>query len=306
MRLEINHICKSYGDNQVLRDISYQAHSGSAFGLLGRNGAGKTTSIRIIMGVFPPDSGSVTVDGQPISKANVTFGYLPEERGLYPKKTIKEQLLYIGELKGLSSRQADQNAKEWMSRMELGAAYVKRLDTLSKGNQQKVQLIAALIHNPDIVILDEPFSGMDPVNAQLFKNIFQDLIKQGKTILFSSHQMSYVEEFCENLAIINHGKIVLNGNLRQIKRSYDRTRILLHFDGQNEKQPDVWKNHLQDLDIIEAITPQPAGVVVKLKHSNDKDLLFHTLASRNIGVERFEVMEPTLEDIFVEKAGDVQ
>ena len=169
MELQINNIVKSFGEKQVLDNISFSAKSGSAVGLLGRNGAGKTTTIRIIMGVFPSDSGEVTIDGQPVSHSHVSFGYLPEERGLYPKININDQLIYIGELRGMSRHDADKNAQKWLGRLNMMEHYKKRLDTLSKGNQQKIQLAAALIDDPQVVILDEPFSGLDPVNAMLLK-----------------------------------------------------------------------------------------------------------------------------------------
>ena len=216
MTFEAKGLTKNFADKQVLQGISLQTQGGKALGLLGRNGAGKTTTIRIIMGVFPADSGEILIDGQPIRRERINFGYLPEERGLYPKKIISEQLLYLAELRGSSKKAALSAMDHWLQRLEMGAYKNKKLDTLSKGNQQKIQLVATLISNPDFVILDEPFSGLDPVNAMLLKDVVHELIDDGKIVLFSSHQMSYVEEFCDDIAILHQGRIVLSGNISPI------------------------------------------------------------------------------------------
>ena len=193
MLLELRDICKSFGEKQVLKGISFKAQSGKAFGLLGRNGAGKTTTIRILMNVFPPDSGEVLIDGKPLDYDRIGIGYLPEERGLYPKKTILDQLVYFSVLKGMSRKQAVSAIDMWLERLEMTEYRNRRLDTLSKGNQQKIQLITALAHDPDIIILDEPFSGLDPVNAMMLKDVVREQLQKGKIVLFSSHQMSYIE-----------------------------------------------------------------------------------------------------------------
>ena len=197
MLLELRDICKSFGEKQVLKGISFKAQSGKAFGLLGRNGAGKPTTIRILMNVFPPDSGEVLIDGKPLDYDRIGIGYLPEERGLYPKKTILDQLVYFSVLKGMSRKQAVSAIDMWLERLEMTEYRNRRLDTLSKGNQQKIQLITALAHDPDIIILDEPFSGLDPVNAMMLKDVVREQLQKGKIVLFSSHQMSYIEEFCD-------------------------------------------------------------------------------------------------------------
>ena len=208
MKLELLNIYKSFGEKKVLTDLSFSAESGKAFGILGRNGAGKTTTIRILMDVFPADSGRVLLDGKPIDYTKVGIGYLPEERGLYPKKAIIEQLVYFAELKGMSRKDATRSVDTWLERLGMTEYRNKRLDTLSKGNQQKIQLITALAHDPHIVILDEPFSGLDPVNAMLLKDVVKEQITLGKIVLFSSHQMNYIEEFCDQIAILNQGKAV--------------------------------------------------------------------------------------------------
>ena len=214
MQLQLNNIAKYFGDKPVLNGISLHVDAGRAFGLLGRNGAGKTTTIRILMNVFPPTSGNVTLDGKPIDYAKTKFGYLPEERGLYPKKTIVEQLTYFAMLKGMDKAAAVASVDKWLARLDMSAYRDKRLDTLSKGNQQKIQLITALTHDPDVVILDEPFSGLDPVNAMLLKDVVRETIDKGKIVLFSSHQMNYIEEFCDDIAILADGKIALQGDLK--------------------------------------------------------------------------------------------
>lgn len=230
MILELKNIEKSFGEKKVLAGVSFKAEGGKAFGLLGRNGAGKTTSIRILMDVFPANSGEVLIDGQPIDYNKIGIGYLPEERGLYPKKIIIDQLTYFAELKGMSHKAAIQSIDYWLERLGMTEYRNKRLDTLSKGNQQKIQLITALAHDPDIIILDEPFSGLDPVNAMLLKDVVKEQIAKGKIVLFSSHQMSYIEEFCDSIAILNNGVVALHGDLHDIKRDYPRNRLLVRTE----------------------------------------------------------------------------
>lgn len=239
MKLELKDIQKSFGDKQVLKDVSFHAVSGKAFGLLGRNGAGKTTTIRILMDVFPANSGEILLDGMPIDYHKVGIGYLPEERGLYPKKKIMDQLVYFAELKGMNRRDAAKAIDYWLKRLGMTEYRDKRLDTLSKGNQQKIQLITALAHNPQIVILDEPFSGLDPVNAMLLKDVVKEEIGNGKIVLFSSHQMSYIEEFCDDIAILNSGRIALKGNLHEIKRNYTRDRLIVRSESSDTIQSDL-------------------------------------------------------------------
>ncbi len=225
MVLTLREIEKSFGEKKVLKGISFTAEGGKAFGLLGRNGAGKTTTIRILMNVFSQDKGEVLLDGKPIDYNKIGFGYLPEERGLYPKQKIVDQLVYFAELKGMSKKDAVKSVDFWLDRLGMSEHRNKKLETLSKGNQQKIQLITALAHDPDIVILDEPFSGLDPVNAMLLKDVVKETIAKGKIVLFSSHQMNYIEEFCDSIAILNGGRIVLTGDLREIKHNYPRNRL---------------------------------------------------------------------------------
>lgn len=308
MRLTLTEIRKTFGSAEVLKGINLTAETGSAFGLLGRNGAGKTTTIRIVMRVFPADSGEVRVDGQRLAESPRTFGYLPEERGLYPKKKIGDQLTYIGMLRGLNRTDARSAARRWLKRLRMQAQEDAVLATLSKGNQQKIQLCAALIDDPDVVIMDELFSGLDPVNAGLLKDVLSEQIDSGRVVLFSSHEMNYVEEFCDNIAIMNHGEIVLSGNLRQIKRGYDRTKLFIAVDEALGSSFDALNRFVRregaGLDTVLAVEPAANGAVVKLRAPEDKDGLLAALCAGGIGVERFDVLEPTLEEIFVEKAGD--
>lgn len=225
---------KTFGKNQVLKGINFSAEGGRALGLLGRNGAGKTTTIRILMGVFPADSGSVLLNGVPFIPRPGQVGYLPEERGLYPKKTVLEQLIYIAMLRGMNKSDAKASAVRLLAKLEMSRYTGQKLNTLSKGNQQKIQLIATLITQPEMIILDEPFSGLDPVNAMLLREQVMEFIDKGGIVLFSSHQMGYVEEFCSDIAILNNGVIVRAGDIGEIKRSFGRSEMVL--TGENMDQ----------------------------------------------------------------------
>jgi ABC-2 type transport system ATP-binding protein len=305
--LKVENIVKSFGPKKVLNSISFEVENGRSLGLLGRNGAGKTTTLRIIMNVFPADSGSVTLNGKKFNITDCKIGYLPEERGLYPKKNIGEQIVYFGELRGLDSHEAKNAAHKWIEKISLSEYWNKRLDTLSKGNQQKIQLAVALINDPDIVILDEPFSGLDPVNAQLLKDIVTEQVKLNKIVIFSSHQMSYVEEFCDNIVMINKGNIVLKGNLQQIKKSYPRTNIELQLSKDNTLEtvksllsPDACGSKV--VSITER--PKTSSFEILLSNPDDKDFLLKYLADSGVTLDIFRVIEPTLEQIFVEKEGE--
>ena len=300
MQLTANALTKCFGEKQVLKGVSFTAKSGSALGLLGRNGAGKTTTIRIVMQVFLPDSGNVTLDGRTLDTRAVRIGYLPEERGLYPKKQILEQLIYFGELRGMRASEAKKSAMRLLERLQMGEYAAKRLDTLSKGNQQKIQLAATLLNDPEIVILDEPFSGLDPVNAMLLKDIVHELIQHDKIVLFSSHQMNYIEEFCDDIAILKGGDIVLDGSIREIKRSYDRSRIVL-------SGPDMGALRRlaeQAGEIVSSVSEKNGGLLVQLRSVEDKAGLLRLLAAQGVEFDEFRVYEPSLNDIFVEYTED--
>ena len=292
MLLELKNIDKSFGEKKVLKGVSFVAESGKAFGLLGRNGAGKTTSIRILMNVFPADAGEVLTDGKPIDYDKISLGYLPEERGLYPKKLIIDQLVYFAELRGMKRTDAVQSVDRWLKRLELYEYRNKRLDTLSKGNQQKIQLITALAHDPQIVILDEPFSGLDPVNAILLKDVVKEQIARGKIVLFSSHQMSYIEEFCDSIAILNAGKVVLHGDIREIKRNYLRDRLVVRTEN-----PEQIKADFKD----DCTVQEDGSLILRLASPNDKQTAMKHLAEK-YDVDEIKVFEPSLNDIFVEYA----
>ena len=294
MILELRDINKSFGEKQVLCGVSFAAESGKAFGLLGRNGAGKTTSIRILMDVFPADSGEVLIDGKPIDYNKIGIGYLPEERGLYPKKTIIDQLVYLAQLKGMDSKSATRSIDQWLERLGMTEYRNKRLDTLSKGNQQKIQLITALAHDPDIVILDEPFSGLDPVNAMLLKDVVREQIARGKIVLFSSHQMSYIEEFCDSIAILNGGKVVLSGDLHDIKRNYPRDRLVIRSD----RPEDIERDFGADCTRLSG-----GSLLLRLPSPEHKKTVMAQLAS-NYDIDEVKIYEPSLNDIFIEYAGD--
>lgn len=293
MYLELKDLRKSFGEKQVLTGISFTAKSGKAFGLLGRNGAGKTTTIRILMNVFPADSGEILIDGQTIDYSKISIGYLPEERGLYPKKKIMDQLIYFAELKGMSRSDAVASITNWLERLGMSEYKNKRLDTLSKGNQQKIQLITAIAHDPDIIILDEPFSGLDPVNAMLLKDVVKEEIRNGKIVLFSSHQMNYIEEFCDHIAILNNGKIVLQGDLHDIKRNYIRDKLVVRSD--------------QARQIVQALGScskllQEDELMIQLASPDDKSDMMKKL-TQTYNIDEIRVFEPSLNDIFVEYAG---
>ena len=294
MILELKNIEKSFGEKKVLTGVSFKAEGGKAFGLLGRNGAGKTTSIRILMDVFPANSGKVLIDGQPIDYNKIGIGYLPEERGLYPKKIIIDQLTYFAELKGMGRKAAVQSIDYWLGRLGMTEYRNKKLETLSKGNQQKIQLITALAHNPDIIILDEPFSGLDPVNAMLLKDVVKEQIANGKIVLFSSHQMSYIEEFCDSIAILNNGVVALYGDLHDIKRDYPRDRLVVRTESPDAIIADFGSS---------CTVMENGNVMIRLTAPSEKKATMTRLVE-SYDIDEVKVFEPSLNDIFVEYAGD--
>lgn len=293
MNLEAHELTKSFGDKRVLKGVSLTASAGKAFGLLGRNGAGKTTAIRIIMGIFAPDSGEVLLGGKPFERRNVSIGYMPEERGLYQNNEIMEQLVYLAKLRGMNAKAAEIAAQSWLDRFEIGEYSRKKLSTLSKGNQQKVQLASTLMTDPDIVILDEPFSGLDPVNAILLQDAVRDTIKKGKIVFFSSHQMNYVEEFCDRIAILNNGKIVIEDSIEQVKRKKARNKIEIRTASGQAM-----------LEYVKAKYPHSAAhegsIIVTLGSESDKAQCFAYVSNGGIDYDSMSVVEPTLSDIFVE------
>ena len=296
MNLTVNEIYKSFGEKQVLKGISFSAESGKALGILGRNGAGKTTLIRIMMQVFGADAGTVLLDGKEIDTERIHIGYLPEERGLYPKQKIMTQLLYFAELKGIDKKSARLTAEKYFKGLQIEQYKNVRLDTLSKGNQQKIQLIAALISDHDIVILDEPFSGLDPVNAGMLKNIVKELISDGKMVLFSSHQMNYIEEFCDDIIILNGGKAVLSGSIKQIKRSFARNVFEITTQDSEKALGTVLNASLPFVSKAEIIDGK---LTVTLKSEENKPELIKFSAENIPDIDGICVKEPTLADIFI-------
>lgn len=302
MKLEVKDLRKSFGDKEVLHGISFSIESGKALGLLGRNGAGKTTTIRILMDVFRANSGTVTVDGKEFRRKDFRIGYLPEERGLYPKKGVLEQLMYLAQLRGSGRGAAREQSLRWLKRLGVEEYAQRKLETLSKGNQQKVQLAQTLVCDPELIILDEPFSGLDPVNSQILKDVIREQIEGGKLVIFSSHQMSYVEEFCEDIALINHGDIVLSGNLDQIKREYGHNRLVIELEPDQEEPERILRESMGDL--IRIVGRRKEQVIVEMKEGCTRKRLLAGLLERDLVPEEFGNYVPSLTEIFVERAGD--
>ncbi|HCA56210.1 MAG TPA: ABC transporter ATP-binding protein [Ruminococcaceae bacterium] len=300
MELNIRGIEKHFGEKEVLKDISLTAKSGAALGLLGRNGAGKTTTIRIVMGVFFPDKGEILYNGKPLDRKKVRIGYMPEERGLYPKKRIDEQLIYLAMLRGMNKADARQACDKWLDRMGMNEYKVKKLETLSKGNQQKIQLAATLMCDPQIIILDEPFSGLDPVNAMLLKDVIKEMIDGGAVVLFSSHQMNYIEEFCDSIAILNGGKIVLDGRITDIKHSYPRNKIAVTSSQIEQIAPFVLQYMSGEVLSAEPEKGVENTLLIRLQNPAAKTKLLQGLSDKDFDIDAFRVCEPSMNDIFVQ------
>ena len=303
MKLEVKNLRKSFAGTEVLHGVSFEVETGKALGLLGRNGAGKTTTMRILMEVFRADSGEITLDGKVFKPAHEKIGYLPEERGLYPKRTVIDQMVYLAKLRGFSTLHAKNNAKKWLKRLEVEEYETRKLETLSKGNQQKIQLAATLVCDPDMIILDEPFSGLDPVNSQILKDVVTELIDAHKLVIFSSHQMSYVEQFCDSIAIIDKGEVVLQGDLREIKKEYGQNRWIL--SAENYTLQDLSDKLLQSGEYPVRVDGRTKDyLTLKIEEAVTKNELLTRLIHSDIHIEQFGTYEPSLNDIFVEKVGD--
>ncbi len=303
MKLEVKDIRKTFGEKEVLHGISFAVESGKALGLLGRNGAGKTTTIRILMDVFRANSGEILLDGKKFAPSKHQIGYLPEERGLYPKRTVLDQMVYLACLRGMKAKEAKESAGKWLKRLEVDEYAVRKLETLSKGNQQKVQLAATLVCNPEIVILDEPFSGLDPVNSQILKDVVSELIQDNRLVIFSSHQMSYVEEFCDHIAVIDHGQVVMAGELKEIKKDYGRNRLMLAAENYTLDQ--LAEKTEREWDAYVSISGRKKEfLILELKENMDRNRFMELMVRSDVEVERFGRYEPSLNDIFVSKVGD--
>jgi ABC-2 type transport system ATP-binding protein len=292
--VELAGVTKAYENKIAVNDLSLSIEAGQMFGLLGPNGAGKTSSIRMMMGITVPDSGSIILFDKPFARNSLErVGYLPEERGLYKKMKVLDQLIFFGQLHGLTGDEAQKRAVAWARRMEIADALPKRTEELSKGMQQKIQFIATLLHDPRLIVMDEPFSGLDPVNAVLVERTLLELKDQGKAILFSTHRMDQVEKLCDSICLINNGKAVLAGNLRQIKARYERNHVIVEFQGSSA--------FLNSDEVAEAKNFS-GHAEIKLKPNGDAQKLLHEAAAVAT-IFRFELVEPSLEEIFIQTVG---
>ncbi|MDQ5843698.1 MAG: ABC transporter ATP-binding protein [Acidobacteriota bacterium] len=288
----LDHVTKSFGEFRAVDELSLQVRAGRIFGLIGPNGAGKTTTLRMIVNITAPDSGRITLFGQQITpELQDRIGYLPEERGLYKKMKVGEQLRFFAELKSLSAKEADRRIDRWLERMKLMEWKAKKTTDLSKGMQQKIQFISAIIHDPDLLILDEPFSGLDPVNVELVKEIILELKAAGKTIIFSTHQMEVAEKICDDICLINRSRKVLEGSIREVKRSYGRNAVALRITGGDDVLADneLVSTFQRHSDVVEAMLAPQASA---------QQLLMRLVAA-GATIERFEMIEPSLHDIFI-------
>ena len=293
--VELIKVRKSYDHFVAVDDLSLEIPAGTVYGLLGPNGAGKTSSIRMMIGITVPDSGEVRIFNQGFHRAQLTnIGYLPEERGLYKKMKIIDQLVFLAELKGVKTSEARKRATAWCERLELTEWMPKKVEELSKGMQQKVQFIAAMLHDPDLLILDEPFSGLDPANTVELKNVLLEAKKAGKTILFSTHRMDTVERLCDSICLIDHGKAVLTGELREVKSRYGRNNVQIEYEGD--------AGFLQDSSLVHSFNNYGKYVEVRLQAGADAQKLLHAAAA-TCRINKFELMEPSLEEIFIDVVG---
>lgn len=293
MKLEIKNIHKNFGKSEILKGVSFEVINGKAMGFLGRNGAGKTTTIRIIMDVFKADSGEILIDGKPFSINDYKVGYLPEERGMYQETTLIDQLIYFGQLKGMTKTAAKEAGLKGLERMELSSYANKKLKTLSKGNQQKVQILQAVLNDPDIVMFDEPFSGLDPVNSLVLQDIIQEFIEKDRIVIFSSHQMTHVEKFCDDIAIIKNGKIMLKGDLDSIKAEKGKDMYRLVSDNYDISL-------LRTLPYVVDLKENKNELLITTREDYNSNELLKDLLDKNINIIKFEPYRPDLETIFIE------
>ena len=292
--IEVNHIFKTYGNRTAVDDVSFDVNQVEIFGLIGPNGAGKTTTIRMMMDIIKPDSGNIKVMGEKLNDASKNnIGYLPEERGLYKKMSVMDTIIYFASLKGVDSQLARQRGEELLKRADLLPHRHKRIEELSRGMSQLIQVIITVIHEPDLIILDEPFSGLDPVNTQLLKDLIRDLKNKGKTIIMSTHLMNDIEELCDRLLMINKGRAVLYGSLAEVKSKYRNNAVLVETAG--------------EMGTIEGVTeqrPLNGAVELKLDANTTPQMLLERLIKKGIFVNRFELSTPSLTEIFIKVVGD--
>jgi ABC-2 type transport system ATP-binding protein len=292
--VELAAVTKAYENKVAVNNLSLSIDAGQMFGLLGPNGAGKTSSIRMMMGITVPDSGTVGLFGKPLDRKSLdTVGYLPEERGLYKKMKVVDQLVFFGELHGLTPQESRRRASNWAERLEIAESLGKKTEELSKGMQQKIQFIASLLHDPGLIVMDEPFSGLDPVNATLLERTLIELKDQGKAIIFSTHRMDQVEKLCDTICLINKGEAVLSGKMREIKSRYERNRVIVEFEGD--------ASFLESAEIAEARNFS-GHAEIRLHPRGDAQKLLQE-ASAVATIFRFELVEPSLEEIFIQTVG---
>ena len=296
MGLIVQNVSKTFGEKLAVDNISFEINKPGVFGLLGTNGAGKSTTIRMILGILKKETGTINWNGKEVERKYVNFGYLPEERGIYPKIKISEQLMYLAKLKGMKKKEAEESMNFWLKRLEVEEYKNLTAEKLSKGNQQKIQFITAVIHNPELLVIDEPFSGLDPINTELLKSAILELVEKGTYIIMSSHQMASIEEFCTDILILNRGKTILQGNLKEIKENYkaNRVELITKVDVSKEIQE-------EGLKIIKELDNQ---YEIAINDEMQAQNLLKRLISKNIEVEKIEVKKPSLNDIFIEKVGD--
>ena len=295
MGLKVQNVTKSFGEKVAVDNINFEMNKPGVFGLLGTNGAGKSTTIRMILGIIKKDLGNISWNDKEVERKNVNFGYLPEERGIYPKVKVYDQLMYLAKLKGMNKKDAEEALNFWLKKLEVEEYKNLTAEKLSKGNQQKIQFITAVIHNPELLVIDEPFSGLDPINTELLKSAILELVEKGTYIIMSSHQMSSIEEFCTEILILNRGKTVLQGNLKEIKEGYKANKIEL------VTKKDV-TNEIKDcnLKILKQLDNQ---YEIEIKEESEAQELLKRLVEKGIEVEKIELKKPSLNDIFIEKVG---
>ena len=295
MSLVLKNVSKTFVGKVAVDNISFSIEKPGVYGLLGTNGAGKTTTIRMLLGIIKKDSGEITWKGKEVDRENVNFGYLPEERGIYPKTKVYDQLIYFAELRGMNKKNAEASIANWAKKLEVEQYLQMTAEKLSKGNQQKVQFMTAILHDPELIVLDEPFSGLDPVNTEILKNVIIELVNKGKYIIMSSHQMSSIEEFCTDVVILKSGKTVLKGNLKDIKNSYPANRINLITN----KNVDECIKKLG----LEILLNKDNEYEIKIENEKQGYELFNILAENKVEVTKFSIEKPSLYDIFIEKVG---
>jgi ABC-2 type transport system ATP-binding protein len=294
--LRVEQVSKQYDDFKAVDNVTFEAEAGKLFGLLGPNGAGKTTTMRMIMNIIVPDSGKIEILGNSFSSdLQNKIGYLPEERGLYPKMKLLAHLQFLGEMKGLTGPEARQTALKWLERFELDSWVDKKIQDLSKGMQQKVQFIGTIMHDPDLLIVDEPFSGLDPINVKFLKDILLELKVRGKTIILSTHLMDQAEKLCDQICLINKGKVVLEGSLESIKNEYSHNAIILEYSGN--------ANFINKIPSVQKTDDYGNYMEIRLHEQANSAELFRALAVSDLKVKKFETAETSLNDIFIEIVG---